>query len=97
MLSTIDIAARIKTPELVSKGDLEYLEKLSIKYPYTQLFSILYLKGLGTKKDVRFEEELQNHSFKISDRVQLYNLINDYSNNIEQLFVEKEEEEEEGC
>jgi len=95
MLSTIDIAARIKTPELVSKGDLEYLEKLSIKYPYTQLFSILYLKGLGTKKDVRFEEELQNHSFKISDRVQLYNLINDYSNNIEQLFVEKEEEEEE--
>lgn len=95
MLSTIDIAARIKTPELVSKDDLEYLEKLSIKYPCTQLFSILYLKGLGRTKDVRFEDELQNHSFKISDRAQLYHLINDYSNNIEQLFVEKEEEEEE--
>lgn len=79
MLSTQDIAIRIKSPELISKDDLLYLEELSKKYPYAQLFSILYLKGLGTTKDVRFEEELQKHSYRISDRVQLYHLINDYS------------------
>lgn len=79
MLSTQDIAVRINSPELISKDDLSHLKELSVKYPYTQLFSILYLKGLGATKDVHFEEELQKHSYKISDRVQLYHLINDYS------------------
>ncbi|MDG1148181.1 MAG: hypothetical protein P8N52_07750 [Crocinitomicaceae bacterium] len=84
MLSTHDIAKQIKTPSLLDKDGLKYLESLSIKYPYTQLFSILYLKGLGVTKDVKFEEELQKHSFKISARNQLYQLINAYTNDVEQ-------------
>lgn len=93
MLSTQDIALRIKSPELVSKEDLAHLKELSIKYPYSQLFSILFLKGLGKNKDVRFEEELQKHSFKISDRVQLYHLINDFSEEVESQFDPPEVEE----
>ena len=61
MLSTHDIAKQIKTLSLLDKDGLKYLKSLSIKYTYTQLFSILYLKGLGVTKDVKFEEELQKH------------------------------------
>lgn len=79
MLSTQEIATKIASPETITASDIDALEQLSSKYPYTQLFSILYLKGLGITKDVKFEEELQKHSYRISDRVQLFNLINDFS------------------
>ena len=82
MLNTENIAKKIKNPELITSDDLSSLENLSIKYPYSQIFSILYLKGLGITKNIRFEEELKNHSYKVTDRVQLYELINEYSNDI---------------
>ncbi|MDX2361067.1 MAG: tetratricopeptide repeat protein [Crocinitomicaceae bacterium] len=76
MLNTTDIAKRIDQPNLVAKSELEDLKALAQKYPYTQLFSILYLKGLGQHGNVLFEDELQRHSYRISDRVQLFHLIN---------------------
>ncbi|MCH2230965.1 MAG: hypothetical protein MK105_11535 [Crocinitomicaceae bacterium] len=99
MLSTQDIASKIKSPEIISHKDIEYLEQLSKKYPYSQLFSILYLKGLGLTKNVKFEEELERHSFRISDRVQLFNLINTFSKadkteTTEQFIIEASIEED---
>ena len=82
MLNTENIAKKIKNPELITSDDLISLENLSNKYPYSQIFSILYLKGLGITKNIRFEEELKKHSYKVTDRVQLYELINEYSNDI---------------
>ena len=58
MLSVIQISNRIKNPNLVVPKDLLTLQELSTKYPYTQLFSILYLKALSKAGDPRFEEEL---------------------------------------
>ena len=75
MLNLQDIAQRITEPQMVSATDLETLKNLSSKYPYTQLFSILYLKGLSVSGDVHFDDELQKHSFRIGNRVQLYDLI----------------------
>ena len=82
MLNTENIAKKIKNPELITSDNLSSLENLSIKYPYSQIFSILFLKGLGITKSVRFEEELKKHSYRVTDRVQLYELINEYSNDI---------------
>jgi len=82
MLNTENIAKKIKNPELITPDNLSSLENLSIKYPYSQIFSILFLKGLGITKSVRFEEELKKHSYRVTDRVQLYELINEYSNDI---------------
>ncbi|NRA11164.1 MAG: hypothetical protein HRT57_04315 [Crocinitomicaceae bacterium] len=73
--------------------DLSTLEELSAKYPYTQLFSILYLKALSKAGDPRFEEELSRHSYRISDRVQLYELIQDHSQT-ESLQIPAERVEE---
>ena len=78
MLSVLEISSRIQNPNLVVPEDLSTLQELSTKYPYTQLFSILYLKALSKAGDPRFEEELSRHSYRISDRVQLYELIQDH-------------------
>lgn len=77
MISLQDIATRIEQPSLSTVENQEDLKALAEKYPYTQLFSILYLKALKQNNDVRFEEELRNHSYRITDRVQLYHLVHE--------------------
>lgn len=91
MLSVVEISNRIKNPNLVAPSDLSTLQELSDKYPYAQLFSILYLKSLSKAGDPRFEEELRRHSFRISDRVQLYNLIQNHEDNQSISVSEKSE------
>ncbi len=75
MLTIPEIAKRIEQPELLQKEDQSTFLLLADKYPYTQLFSILYLKSVKKSGDVRFEEELQKHSYRIANRVQLYDLV----------------------
>ena len=75
MINLTDIAARIKESKMIQPSDINDLEAYSKKYPYSQLFSILYLKGLSDTSDLRFEDALKNHSYRISDRAQLFELI----------------------
>ena len=79
MLSTKEIAYRIQKTELIHKEDISFLKELSENHPYTQIYSILYLKGLGDNADIHFDQELQKHSYRIGDRAQLYKLIHDFS------------------
>ena len=75
ILSTKDIADRIENPSLCSLSELSELQSLTQDYPYTQIFSILYLRTMAANGHVKFEEELQKHAFRITDRNQLFNLI----------------------
>lgn len=75
MLSFKEISKLIETPALIKKEDLPYLEKLSSNYPYTGIFSQLFLKGLFIHDGVRFETELKKHAYKIPDREQLHQLL----------------------
>jgi hypothetical protein len=75
MLNVSEIAARIENPSITKAQDAEDLKMLAEKYPYSQLFSILYLQSLKQAGDVHFEDELKKHSFRITDRAQLFNLI----------------------
>ncbi|MCJ8288302.1 MAG: hypothetical protein HRT58_03145 [Crocinitomicaceae bacterium] len=75
MLNVTEIAARIANPSITKANDAEALKLLAEKYPYTQLFSILYLQSLKQAGDIHFEDELKVHSFRITDRVQLFQLI----------------------
>ncbi|MFT5777942.1 MAG: hypothetical protein ACI837_000890 [Crocinitomicaceae bacterium] len=74
MLNVQDIAKRISHPEQSQVEDLMDFKLLAEKYPYTQLFSILYLRLLKQSGDVHFEDELQKHAYRIADRTQLYYL-----------------------
>jgi hypothetical protein len=75
ILSTKDIAERIKEPLLCTMDELSELNSLATDYPYTQIFSILYLQTLAKNKHDKFEEELQKHAFRITDRNRLFHLI----------------------
>lgn len=75
MLNLEEIAQRIAQPEISRVEDIDDLKLFSDKYPYCQLFPILYLKALAQHNDIRFEEELTKYAFCISDRSQLYDLI----------------------
>lgn len=78
-MNASQIAEFIKTPRAIKAMDLDELKHLADQFPYTQFFSILYLKGLSQTGSLNFEQELQKHSFRIGDRQQLFALINEYS------------------
>lgn len=80
MMNLDEIAKRIKEPQLCGSSDIEHFDQLSEKYPYAQAFSILYLKALSTNNDVRFDDELQHHAYRITDRMRLFQLINEKEN-----------------
>ena len=84
MLNLNDIAKRIERPELSTVSDIDALNSFTEKYPYSQLFSILYLKALKNSGSVHFDDELKKHSFRITDRVQLFHLIQDQPQTIEE-------------
>lgn len=75
MLNLEQIAQRIQNPALCTVGDIDDLKLFTSSYPYAQIFPLLYLKALSNNNDIRFEEELSRYAYRISDRIQLYNLI----------------------
>lgn len=78
----------IKHPQETTASDINPLKELTVKYPYAQLFPILYLKALHQNKDIRFEEELNRYAYRLTDRAKLFDLIYDYT---KEQFVEQEE------
>ncbi len=77
MMNLEEIAGRIRNPHLCGSNDISHLHDLTIKYPYAQAFSILYLKALSVSNDVRFDDALQEHAYRITDRMRLFELINE--------------------
>lgn len=55
--------------------DIPFLKGLVDKYPYAQVFPILYLKALSQAKSFEFEEELNRIAYRITDREKLYEII----------------------
>ncbi len=92
MLNLEQIAERIEHPQRCSKDDIADLQNLTEKYPYSQLFSILYLKSLSSNNDIRFDEELSKHAYRITDRAQLYRLIQDNDQPVTQVAEQTIEE-----
>ncbi len=77
MLDLIQIAERIKDPAVITRDEIPFLRELNDKFPYSQVFPLLYLKALAAYQDIHFDEELVKHAFRISDRVRLYELIHE--------------------
>lgn len=94
MMNARQIGQRIQLPESTLPEELVELQDLAAKYPYTQVFSILFLMGLGRSNDLRFEEELLKHSYRIGDRVQLYELIRMQETHGHSTSIEEAKEQE---
>jgi hypothetical protein len=63
-----------KTMDKYSHRELKYLVE---KYPFFEVAHLLLLKNLNDSQSIRFKEELRNSSLHISNRRQLYLLLND--------------------
>ena len=72
-----DIALRIENPALLVSSDIPVLQELAKKYPYAQLFSLLYLKALAKDQSLELEDALDKHAYKITDRVRLYEVLHE--------------------
>ncbi|MEN9399330.1 MAG: hypothetical protein RL632_431 [Bacteroidota bacterium] len=96
MLNLTDIAQRIAHPEKCEISDFEDLKSFAAQYPYCQVFPILSLKALANNNDLRFDVELGQFAYRISDRTQLYTLIhqNGALSMVEKSVVEEEEKVE---
>lgn len=70
-----DVARCIEDPSLCKADYISDLESLIAKYPYSQSFPILLLKTLGAEKSLNFDDALNAHAFRVSDRIRLYELI----------------------
>ena len=95
MLNFNEISLRIDNPSKIELEDLEELRQLVKKYPFTAIFSQLYLKGLALHNTIQFESELKNHAYKVPDRAQLFYLVNyvEESLNQEDLEIDNPTEE----
>ena len=80
MLSFSDISKLIENPTLIKKENLDDLRQLVRTYPYTGIFSQLYLKGLAINDRIGLEQVLKTQAYKIPDRTQLYHLIEGVDN-----------------
>ncbi len=76
MTDSSEIAQLIEFPEEIVKENIPELKRLSEEYPFTPVFSQLYLLGLAKFDPIRFEKDLKLHAYRIPNRSQLYNLVN---------------------
>lgn len=95
MLDFKEISERINNPTLIKREDLELLKNLAVTYPYTGVFSQLYLQGVAMYEVTHFEIKLKEYAYKIPDRTQLYHLIHFADELLEQSEAEVELSEEE--
>lgn len=72
-----DITIRIENPALLQSSDIPVLHELSKKYPYAQIFSLLYLKALAKDQSLELEDALTKHAYKITDRIRLFEILNE--------------------
>ena len=97
-MNTLEIAYRINHQTSTSATEIDSLKELTQKYPYSQVFSILYLKALANENSFNFEEELPFHAYKISDRNKLFELIHTIEfneNNVEETSINQDSSIEE--
>lgn len=94
MMNLEQIAKRIEHPNSIEQHEISELKILTEKYPYAQIFSILYLKALALHKDIHFEESLQKQAYRITDRMKLHDLIHSNTSQEVELIERKTNQEE---
>jgi hypothetical protein len=83
----------IKSPYNIPASEIPVYKDLTDKFPFSQLFPIVYLKALSVNKDIRFEEELKNYAYRITDRAKLFDLIHQENNVQQEQIIENSQEE----
>lgn len=70
--------------------EVEQLKKLASEYSYSSIFSLAFLEALYLNEDIRLEEELFQHAFKINNREKLFSLLHQPISKIIEVPVKEE-------
>lgn len=79
----------VRDSRSMDQNSFRALKELVEKYPYFELAHLLLLKNLHDNQSIRYKEELANSALHISDRRQLYLLL---QNQIQVKTLEQKEE-----
>ncbi len=88
MISQQRLYEWIRHPEQLNRETLYELRTLLARYPYFQTARLLYLKNLFLLHDICFGEELRRASLYVTDRKQLFYLVE--GNRYSRQALEKE-------
>ncbi len=75
MLSIQNIVQLIASPRKLNREETDQLRQLIDRFPYSQVFPILYLKSLALSQDILLDNEIQRLAIRIQDRQVLYTLL----------------------
>ena len=70
-----NIAQLIKNPQIITFNEIEFLDKLILKYPFFQSGQILLAKGLHNTDNIRFSGQLKKAAAYCLNRFKLFELI----------------------
>lgn len=62
-------------PDTITSADLIQLEELCEAFPYAGIFSLSLLDGLYRCEDIRLNQMLPKHAFRIRNREKLFNIL----------------------
>lgn len=65
----------VNNPHELNLSHAETLEDLSNNHPYSSIYTLLYLTSLSNGKSIELDLAMQKHAYKLSDRTNLYYLI----------------------
>ena len=88
------INEKINNIHLLVKDDLLLFYDLKNKYPFAEIFQLIYLQLVKKYDTISFEEELSKVAYKIRDRQKLIELLNERTDikNQEEIQIEKSAE-----
>jgi tetratricopeptide (TPR) repeat protein len=75
MLTNQQIAQFIKESQLLQVEHLPELKELAEQYPYTPIFSLLYLRGVAQFDNLNLEQAMAIHAIRLPNRAKLYDIV----------------------
>lgn len=88
------INEKINNIHLLVQDDLLLFSDLKNKYPFSEIFQLIYLQLVKKYDPISFEEELSKVAYKIRDRHKMIELLNEKTSikNKEDIIIEKPSE-----
>jgi hypothetical protein len=88
------INEKINNIHLLVQDDLLLFSDLKKKYPFSEIFQLIYLQLVKKYDPISFEEELSKVAYKIRDRHKMIELLNEKTSikNKEDIIIEKPSE-----
>ena len=74
-MTSKELIKYLQNPAAISQADIYDVEQLYEQYPYCSAISILYLKALADREDLKFNNKLKKIALSVYSRERLHEII----------------------